>query len=97
MSGGSYNYLHGADADDLLSGKSADLARMAERLAGLDYAEDAARETEELILIVRQFRIRAEARMERLAGVWHAVEWWDSCDYSEDQVKQALAKYRGEA
>lgn len=97
MSGGSYNYLCDADIEDLLNGKQVDLDEMSARLVGLGYAEDAARETEELILMLRQFKVRADVRLRRLRDVWHAVEWWDSCDYSEDQVRQALAKYRGES
>lgn len=98
MSGGSYNYLGSICYDDLeeLLGKEAELRQMADRLAGLDYAQDAARETEELLVMLRQWQTRAEVRVKRLVGVWHAVEWWDSCDWSEEQVRQALAKYRSE-
>jgi hypothetical protein len=98
MSGGSYNYLGVICIDDLeeLLGKESELREMADRLAGLGYAEDAARETEELLVLLRQWRIRAEVRVKRLGDVWHAVEWWDSNDYSEDRVKEALAKYRGD-
>jgi Holliday junction resolvasome RuvABC DNA-binding subunit len=72
MSGGSYNYLcHSWDLDDLDKHES-DLEDMADRLAALGYAQDAARETQALL------------------------EWWDSNDWSEDQVKEALAKYRGD-
>jgi hypothetical protein len=93
MSGGSYNYLFAKDADDLLQ-SAGDLREMANRLVGLGYAEDAATETEELVTIVNQFRVRAQVRMHRLAAVWHAVEWWDSCDAGEEGVKDALAAYR---
>lgn len=94
MSGGSYNYVHNViDLADLLNQEN-DLRDMADRLAGLGYAEDAARETEELLLMLRQWKIRADVRLQRLSPVWKAVEWWDSCDYSEEQVRQALEKYR---
>lgn len=97
MSGGSYNYLGSICYDDLaeLLGKETDLQAMADRLAGLGYANDAARETEELLVMLRQWKIRADVRVRRLLDVWHAVEWWDSCDWSEDQVREALGKYRG--
>jgi len=96
MSGGSYNYLGLICYDDLadLLGKESDLKEMAERLAELGYAEDAARETEELLAMLRQWKIRAEVRVRRLADVWHAVEWWDSRDWSEERVREALEKYR---
>jgi len=93
MSGGSYNYLCHASADEMMN-KVSDLQDMADRLAGLSYASDAARETQELLLIVRQFENRIEASTNRLHDVWRAVEWWDSCDSSEDSVKAALDAYR---
>lgn len=94
MSGGSYDYLCYADAANLF-GRVYDLTRMAERLAGLPYAVDAATDTYDLLAILRTQEIRIEAAIRRLSPVWRAVEWWDSCDYGEDQVQKAIAKYRG--
>jgi len=93
MSGGSYNYLCYANPDELIN-KTVDLQDMADRLAGLGYAPDAARETQELLLIVRQFENRIAAATGRLQKVWKAVEWWDSGDSSEDGVKTSLDDYR---
>ncbi|MFJ9038004.1 hypothetical protein ACIRF8_15595 [Streptomyces sp. NPDC102406] len=96
MSGGSYNYLCRAfDLDDLLGARGS-LREMADRLAGLGYAEDAAKETEELLVLLNQWAVRAEVRRNRLAPVWKAVEWWDSSDWGEDDVREALAEYRRE-
>ncbi len=96
MSGGSYNYLcYAQDLEDLQSHRH-ELEAMATRLAGLGYAQDAARETEELLLLLQQWEVRAAARLQRLTAVWKAVEWWDSCDSGEDGVQAALAKYRGD-
>lgn len=90
MSGGSYNYLCRAfDLDDLLDRRGS-LREMADRLAGLGYAEDAAKETEELLVLLNQWGVRAEVRRNRLAEVWKAVEWWDSCDSGPDGVRKAL-------
>lgn len=94
MSGGSYNYLCYTECIEDLAKASGHLKRMRDRLAGLGYARDAALETEDLLVILRQAEIRACVRIERLRDVWKAVEWWDSCDYSEDQVKEALEEYR---
>jgi hypothetical protein len=96
MSGGSYNYLCKVyDPEDIFS-HMGDLRAMADRLAGLGYAQDAAAETEDLICMINQARIRIATRMDRLREVWHDVEWWDSGDNGEDQLKQELVKYRGE-
>lgn len=96
MSGGSFNYLcHAFDFEDLIA-KRGSLEDMATELAGLGYAQDAARETEELLTLLRQWEVRSSVRVERLREVWKAVEWWRSCDYSEDQVHEALAEYRGD-
>lgn len=96
MSGGSFNYLcHTWDLGDIV-GKTGDLEAMSQALAGLGYAKDAARETEELLVILRQWEVQTSVRLERLREVWKAMEWWQSCDYSEDQVREALAEYRGE-
>lgn len=101
MSGGSYDYLcHTWELRDLFkrdeNSSGSTLEQMADRLAGLGYAQDAARETQELLVQLRQWTVRAEVRMDRLRDVWKAVEWWDSCDSGEEQLKAALAKYRGE-
>ncbi|MFD3815026.1 hypothetical protein ACFWRZ_08160 [Streptomyces rubiginosohelvolus] len=96
MSGGSYNYLcYVSDLEDI-NGKRHTLREMADRLAGLGYAQDAAAETEELLVMLQQWEIRAQVRSKRLADIWKAIEWWDSSDSGEDDVKDALAKYRGD-
>lgn len=69
---------------------------MADALAGLGYAADAAKETQALILEIRAARNRLQASIDRLAPVWKAMEWWQSRDTSEDDLKAALAGYRGE-
>ncbi len=96
MSGGSYDYLCHKGVDELIgsSHDQANLEAMAMRLVGLGYAEDAARETEELLLILRQATVRLQTRLDRLSGIWKAIEWWDSCDSGEDEVHVALQKYR---
>ena len=96
MSGGSFNYLCQTwDLDGLLT-KMGDLEAMSRALARLGYAQDAARETEELLVILRQWQVQTEVRLERLTPVWKAMEWWRSSDWSEDDLREELAKYRGE-
>jgi len=97
MSGGAYEYLYvwAGDLEELIKRRVV-LEAMSERLSGLPYAKDAALETERLLSMIQRFEIQVRARGEALTDVWHAVEWWDSADYSEDQVKEALARYRGD-
>lgn len=93
MSGGSYHYLCHKDFTEAVSAGE-EIQRMADRLAALGYAEDAAKETMDIILEISQARVRIQSRIDRLRNVWMAVEWWDSCDTSEDGVKDALEEYR---
>lgn len=95
MSGGEYEYLYIQDAHTLML-KTHIIQAMADRLAELGYASDAARETQELLLTVRQYENRIDVMQARLAGVWKAVEWCDSGDWGEDEIKRALGKYRGD-
>ena len=95
MSGGSYDYLCFKDSNNIFNCDE-QIERMANRLAGLGYADDAAKETTAMLLEICQARIRIETHISRLRGLWQDIEWWDSCDCGEDQVKSALAKYRGE-
>lgn len=95
MSGGSYDYLYCKDIGDLVNSEKM-LQTMADDLAFLGYAKDAAKETEEFLLTMRQFINRLETMRERLEPIWYAKEWWASGDQDENYFKEALKKYRGE-
>jgi hypothetical protein len=95
MSGGSYNYVCYADPGDLLQKHGQDLQEMVGALSRAG-ADDAARETETVIAILDHFRNRMQARLDRLNGVWRAMEWWHSGDISEEDFKKALAEYRSD-
>lgn len=41
--------------------------------------------------------LRAVLELDHFPQRHITVEWWDSGDWGEDQVRQALADYRGEA
>lgn len=86
MSGGSYNYL--CFNTDELSTRRGDLEAMHQRLESSGHRE-AARATREVIRSLETTRRMAEA----LTGVWQAVEWTDSCDWGEDSIKTAVAKF----
>lgn len=95
MSGGSFDYLCHKDVPELM-GRLDAIQEMADALAFLGYAEDAAKETQELIQTLKQMNIRLEVMKDRLSGVWKAMEWWRSGDWGEDQFKESLQLYRGQ-
>lgn len=95
MSGGSYDYLCDKDAADLMLYEGR-LEEMANRLASMGGAEDVAKDAFDLLAVVRGQRVRIVAAMDRLRGVFKAVEWVDSADWSADAIKWALLDYRGE-
>lgn len=97
MSGGSFNYLYQAvDLVEIGEGSYGqsnrhDLKDMAEFLAGLGWADAAAGETREWLEL-------AEREIpKRLRDVWHAMEWWRSCDYGEGQALAEVQRYDAEA
>jgi hypothetical protein len=94
VSGGSFNYLCYADVDELFNRQS-DLIEIANALEALDYAEDAMQETDAIRQEMQDFIDNLTDRLDRIRPVWKALEWWHSCDSSEETLKQALATYRG--
>lgn len=96
MSGGSYDSLYLAEPEDLVAfgSKWTALEKMQQRLAGLDYAQDAAAETYALMQIVKQAAIRIGVHQDRLQGIFQAVERWDSGDSGETELRVALASFR---
>jgi len=86
MSGGSYNYL--CFRVKPLEEQRDQLVAMAERLQLSGYYQ-AARETRNVLLLVNA----AEYAANNLTDVWQAVEWADSGDFSEEQVREAVRKH----
>jgi hypothetical protein len=87
MSGGSYNYLCFADtAGDVLN--HSEFHNMLERLRGLPYAKSAVREMESIL----ELKAKLEQKCRLLNDVWHDVEWWDSADSGEAEVKESCRK-----
>jgi len=95
MSGGSFDYLYCKEAGDLLQDEGT-LKEMADELARLGYAADAALETQALLLEIRAARNRIASSIDRLSPVWRGLEWWKSCDTDEGGFEKALSTYRGE-
>lgn len=93
MSGGSFNYLcHAAQWYELGSERDQDIRDMLKALT--EYGNEAFPAVVATAQVLAKF---AEARKlaAELADVWQAVEWHHSCDWSEDQVLEALTKYNG--
>ena len=65
-----------------------DVDRMAERLSEMGFAAASA-DTKSVADALRSaFQLK-----ERLRDVWHAVEWRDSRDWSEEQAREQIIKY----
>jgi hypothetical protein len=92
MSGGSYNYLCYKESYDIHERKE-ELNEMRDRLIELGFA-DVAGETESVLLMLKSFEVRLQTRIDRLKGVWRAVEWMDSGDSGIEYVEDSVNKYR---
>ena len=92
MSGGSWDYLCYKDADEIFQYEDL-LEKMVDRLSREGF-EDVARETHELVCIMRQYRVRANTIINRLSPVWRAVEWNDSGDSGQERIIAAINEYR---
>jgi hypothetical protein len=94
MSGGSFDYLcDRTSAELVVEDQLTMLQRMEAALIDAD-AADAAMETAAVFMVAEYALRQIEARRARLDRVWHAIEWWKSGDWSEDQFRAALAAYR---
>lgn len=88
MSGGSFNYLYCKSAGEI-GPDDGNLLAMIARLGDLGYAQAAHARTIE----VREKLREVDALIGDLSKVWHAVEWRDSCDWSEDQMRAEIIRY----
>lgn len=95
MSGGSFNYLCHKDAEGIMASGMSDLRDMAEALADLGhYAKDPAERTATLLARIEEVQRELDAEVQTLAPVWHALEWWRSCDWGSDQFWIAVGEWR---
>lgn len=94
MSGGSFDYLVYKDPGELVD-RTDQLERMTELLESTYPGSRAARDTRLLLEHIKTFRDALYRGP--LAGlqsnVWHAIEWWQSCDRTRDDADAAVAKY----
>ncbi|MDV2997046.1 MAG: hypothetical protein N4J56_006751 [Chroococcidiopsis sp. SAG 2025] len=102
MSSGSYNYLSctaDESASELLESRG-DVAQMLQCLRQLEYATQAAQVTESLLKELDEFKQllaqsepKIQLNSQSLMEVWQAVEDWDSRDWSEQRVREAIANF----
>ena len=100
MSGGSYDYICYKEWDDVIQAEE-QVDRMILRLItlekkGYENAGKVARDTqvamEEIKLAVKEFR----DRLHYLQPIWKAVEWRDSGDIGDDDLRDGLEQYEKE-
>lgn len=92
MSGGAFNYLCFVEPGDLI-GHREELQDMAESLDKYGYP-DIAQDTTKLIQKLDEINDLIEQEKEALEDVFHAVEWYESCDYNKEQMIAVLERYR---
>lgn len=88
MSGGSFNYLYYKCLAEAMWGKDFEMAMS--DLRERPYSTEAG---QEMSAILEDFRDLDE-RFRQLEGVLKALEWWRSGDASEEDLKEACAKWK---
>lgn len=90
MSGGSYDYLCWHTEPSELGSRFEQIEQMA---ADLDKLGPEALAASTATYRVADLLRQASALAKSLEDVWHDVEWWQSCDYSEDDARDTAAAY----
>lgn len=94
MSGGSLNYLCWKEWPEIC-GCQQDLETVERVLIEYGYT-DIARDVRRLIEYCLSAENRIDVLAEQLRDVFHAVEWYESCDYGKDELVRDLDAYRKE-
>lgn len=92
MSGGSLNYLYSKEVCELFNNIES-LERAESYLLEQDIY-DIAKDVRRLIEYIKTARNRIEVLHEELQGIFHAIEWNMSGDYSYSSVLEEIEKYR---
>lgn len=92
MSGGSLNYLCYKQPEELFH--YIDEMEKVETELIKQGAVDIAKDVRRLIEYIKTAEIRIGVLSERLNGVFHAVEWWESGDIGDVSLAKALENYR---
>lgn len=93
MSGGSYGYLATKDAGELFQNLPYQLTEMRDRLAKTYPGSAAHHDTHQLIVRMENMLHQVSETAAELEDVWHAIEWSDSGDWSEEDACKAIEKY----
>ena len=92
MSGGSYNYLYCKDPEEIFANVTY-VDDMAETLVKLGYS-DVASDMTRLAEYIKSAYNRISVLSQQLKPIMKAVEYYEDCDYSEENVKAAVERYR---
>lgn len=92
MSGGSFNYLYCKNNIELFDCVS-DLEDIEDALIKYDYV-DVAKDTRRLIEYIKTALVRVDVLSNQLKPVFKAVEYRESCDYGDEDLKKVIEKYR---
>ncbi len=92
MSGGSNNYLCFAEMPDIIT-RTDDMEMMEDTLNELGYTDIAA-EVHELRIACLDAIAKISFRFDKLAGVFHDVEWYHSADIGKETLLARLSDYR---
>lgn len=92
MSGGSYDYLYCKDPEAIFARADyvEDMANTLTKLGYLDVASDMTRLAE----YIRSAYIRIDVLSKQLKPIMKAVEYYEDCDYGEDNVAEIVEEYR---
>lgn len=94
MSGGSFNYLFNKEPQELMEYYNiARLQEMADILSMLGY-DDIARDMQRLVEYLKTAYNRIDVLSGQLSDIMHAIEWECSGDYGQDDLINALDRYR---
>jgi hypothetical protein len=92
VSGGSYDYLFSWPVERVFSDRT-QLRRMAERLEALGPDYDLfAILTRAILHTIDEDLRETDAFLRAMEPLYKAIEWWDSNDWTEDEVREALAR-----
>lgn len=92
MSGGSYDYLYCKEPEEIFANASY-LDDMSETLVKLGYL-DVAKDMTRLAEYIKSAYNRISVLSQNLRPIMKAVEYYEDCDYSKENVAEVVERYR---